>query len=118
MLLLEFVYRKVELEGQSAVETRTFLEAHPMDTHDLIRVVEYLHGEGLIRKVGDRGDGHMLLTLQHQGVVEIEAAHLHPKNGTPHFTATVIHNHFHAQVHAVQQGNQNEQHIQEDKNFP
>ncbi|GEM49987.1 hypothetical protein [Deinococcus cellulosilyticus] len=105
LLLLEYIYQQVEVKGEKAVETWTFMEKHAMAAPDLIRAVEYLKGENLIRKMGDRGEGFMLVTLSHLGVVEIEAAHRRPKEGTLHFSPQVV-NHFYGEV-KMQQGNQN-----------
>ncbi|GGJ43819.1 hypothetical protein [Deinococcus roseus] len=110
LLLLEYIYQQVEVKGEAAVETRLFMEEHAMAAPDLIRAVEYLKGENLIRKMGDRGEGFMLVTLSHLGVVEIEAAHRRPKEGTQHFSPQVV-NHFYGEV-KMQQGNHNQQVIQ------
>jgi hypothetical protein len=70
-------------------------------SQEAMQAALYLKGEHLLEtSVGPR------FHLLHRGVVEIEAAILHPENATEHFTQQVVQivNNFHAPVGAVQVG--------------
>ena len=82
-----------------------------IDIHgaELIRVLQYLEREGLIKPqryllshcLSDGSSPYVKIT--HQGVIEIEAAITKPHQRTEHFVESVIMN-FYGQVGAVQTG--------------
>ena len=73
-----------------------------LDEKELMPIVDYLAGEGLIHRLATEAP---LLQISHLGVTEVEQSLVNPQEPTEHFVATVI-QHFHGNVGSVQTGNQ------------
>ena len=101
------VLRGIYLITDGITERTIDLYAHPkiidIKGEELIRTLEYLENERLIKSIGSLWGGSPQVKITHQGVLEIEAAITRPNQGTEHFVQQVIMNFF-GQVGAIQTG--------------
>lgn len=111
--VLRWVFDKVD--GRQYIPA--FLRELTSDNSDfteveLIKISDYLSGEGLIKQIDDSG---LLVQLTHKGIVEIHNSIKNPQKSTEHFPAPTIQNFntFNAPVGSVQQGNQNVANVQQ-----
>ena len=101
--VLRGIYIIVDGITESVIDLYSHSKTIDIKGEELIRILEYLENERLIKSIGSLWGGNPQVKITHQGVIEIEVAITRPNQGTEHFVQQVIMNFF-GQVGAIQTG--------------
>ena len=101
--VLRGIYLITDGITDEVIDLYSYPEIIDIKGEELIRILEYLEDERLIKSTGSLWGGNPEVKITYQGVIEIEAAIIRPNQGTEHFVQQVIMNFF-GQVGAIQTG--------------
>ena len=101
--VLRGIYLITDGITERAIDLYSYPKIIDIQGEELIRILEYLENERLIKSIGSLWGGNPQVKITHQGVIEIEVAITRPNQGTEHFVQQVIMNFF-GQVGAIQTG--------------
>ncbi len=109
-IVLKTIYRDSEGRKDCVTDTNYISQKTGICGEDLLRILEFLEGKGLIKPMGTLNamyGGMAYVKITHQGICEVEDAIKKPQEPTKNFPPQVFQNTFYAPVGGLQQAGEN-----------